>query len=524
MRGLRAIVLAVAALAGAAGAPAAEARSDLVLAVRGEPRHGFDPLRGWGAYGNPLFQSTLLRRTQDLSVEGDLATAWTLSPDRLSWTIDIRADARFSDGTPVAARDVAFTFTQAKRAGSTVDLTVMESAEAAGPHRVVIRLAEPRITFRDLFVTLGIVPAHAYGPGYGRNPIGSGPFRLVAWSEGQQAIVEPNPFHHGRRPAFARVTFLFTGDDASFAAAQAGRVHLAAIPNGLAGRVPRGMRLVSAQSVDNRGLMFPMRRATGERTAAGAAIGNDVTSDLAIRRAINLAIDRNALVAGVLDGRGRPAYGPADGMPWDNLDAHVEDGGPAIARRVLAEAGWTPGPGGILQRDGVRAEITLLFPATDQLRQALALAVADMVRPLGIRITPSGRTWDDIRRLAHSNAVLFGWGDHSPAEMFALHYGPNGGAGFTNPGFYANPAVDVALLAAQRAESFEASLPHWRAAMWNGTTGFGMRGDAAWAWLVNVDHTYFVADCLDIGPRQIHPHGHGFPVTWNIADWRWTCP
>ena len=51
-----------------------------------------------------------------------------------------------------------------------------------------------------------------------------------------------------------------------------------------------------------------------------------------------------------------------------------------------------------------------------------------------------------------------------------------------------------------------------------------MKGDAAWAWLVNLDHLYFVNKCLDIGPRQIEPHGHGYPLTWNMQDWKWTCP
>ena len=50
-------------------------------------------------------------------------------------------------------------------------------------------------------------------------------------------------------------------------------------------------------------------------------------------------------------------------------------------------------------------------------------------------------------------------------------------------------------------------------------TDFGMKGDAAWAWLVNLDHLYFVNKCLDIGPRQIEPHGHGYPLTWNMQDW-----
>ncbi|HEX2727660.1 MAG TPA: ABC transporter substrate-binding protein, partial [Beijerinckiaceae bacterium] len=61
-------------------------------------------------------------------------------------------------------------------------------------------------------------------------------------------------------------------------------------------------------------------------------------------------------------------------------------------------------------------------------------------------------------------------------------------------------------------------------AEWDGATGYGMRGDAAWAWLVNLDHIYFANACLDLGKLQIEPHGHGWPITAGISDWKWTCP
>ena len=51
----------------------------------------------------------------------------------------------------------------------------------------------------------------------------------------------------------------------------------------------------------------------------------------------------------------------------------------------------------------------------------------------------------------------------------------------------------------------------------------GIPGDTAWAWMVNLEHTYFVSTCLDIGQSQMEPHGHGWPITANIHEWKWTC-
>jgi peptide/nickel transport system substrate-binding protein len=275
------------------------------------------------------------------------------------------------------------------------------------------------------------------------------------------------------------------------------------------------MTRVIARTVDNRGLMFPMK--------SGPA-GNDVTADLAIRRAVNVALDRKLLVAQVAAGFATPATGPADGLPWSNPDATLPDADPAAAEALLDAAGWSKGSDGVRRKGALKAEFPLVYFSTDSTRQMLAIAVADQLRRIGIVAQPAGKSSEEVRRLMHSSAVLFGWGSHNPIEVYYLHHSSLSGTGFYNAGFYANATVDAHLDRAQSASSLEESYAAWRAAAWDGTTGYGMRGDAAWAWLVNLDHVYLVRSCLDTGKRQIEPHGHGWPVTSNILDWRWTCP
>ncbi len=55
----------------------------------------------------------------------------------------------------------------------------------------------------------------------------------------------------------------------------------------------------------------------------------------------------------------------------------------------------------------------------------------------------------------------------------------------------------------------------------DGETGFSAKGDAAWAWLVNIQHLYFVRDNLEIGEQKTQPHGHGWPITDFIEKWHW---
>lgn len=521
------VVLVSAACGGGApgGDAPAPAPTELRLAIGGESEDGLDPTLGWGRYGSPLFQSTLLTRDADLSITNDLATGHSVSADGLVWTVDIRGDARFSDGTPVTAQDVAYTFTAASRSGGRTDVTVLREAVATDADTVELRLTEPQSTFVNRLVSLGIVPEHAHGPDYAGNPVGSGPFRFVQWDRGQQLIVERNDDYYGPKPAFQRVVFVFTGEDATMAAATAGQVHMAAVPSSLASAEVAGMRLVPVTSVDNRGIMFPYVPDTGETTPAGLPIGNDVTSDRAIRQAVNHAIDRKALVDGVLEGYGSPATGPVDGLPWYEPSSAIIGNDPDRARSILDAAGWVDGDGdGIRERAGARAAFTLLYPAQDTMRQGLSLSVADMLRPIGIEVAANGVSWDVIDTRLHADAVLLGWGSHDPTEMYNLYSSRHAGVELWNPGFYANPAVDAHLDAALDATDPQTATAHWRAAQMDANgQGFGPAADAAWAWLVNLQHTYYVDDCLDIGRQQIEPHGHGWPITAGIAGWRWSC-
>ncbi|WP_244639986.1 ABC transporter substrate-binding protein [Aureimonas glaciei] len=506
------------------GSPMATAapKADLVLAIGGEPETGYDPLLGWGSYGHPLFQSTLLTRDATLATQPDLATRWTLSEDRLTWTVTIRGDATFSDGTKLTAKDVAFTFEEGAKTAGALDLSVLESATASDDATVVFRLKKPWITFTESFHTLGIVPAAGYGRDYARHPVGSGPYRIVSWREGEQLIVERNPGYYGKVQAFERLTFLFTGEDAGLAAAQAGAVDLVSVPGVSADAVPDGFHAVTARTVDNRGISFPMLPDEGKTNAEGEKLGNAVTSNRAIRQAINQGLDRSQIVEVALHGHGTPAFGPADGLPWAGEgEAIAFDLG--AAKAILDKAGWIVGDDGVRERQGVRAAFPIHYPAADTTRQALAETVAELLRPLGIEATAKGSSWDAIERVMHAEPVVFGFGSHSPLQLFNLYDSSVAGVEYLNPTYYGNAAVDAHFATAQAAGSLEESFPAWRAAAFDGTTGYGEKGDAAWAWLVNLDHVYFANRCLDVGKTQIEPHGHGWPITAAIQDWRWTC-
>ncbi|WP_373892944.1 ABC transporter substrate-binding protein [Virgibacillus natechei] len=497
-----------------------ESKDELVLAVDGEPEDGFDPTTGWGRYGSPLFQSTLLKYDQDFNIEHDLAENYEVSDDGLTWTVEIRQDSKFSDGEPLTAQDIVFTYETAKNSGSVIDLSNLESVEATDKYTVQFTLKEPQSTFIYQLITTGIVPEHAYGENYNENPIGSGPFQLEQWDKGQQIIVTANPYYYGEKPYFKKLTFLFLSEDAAFAAAKAGEVDIASIPPAFAKEEIEGMKLVELESVDNRGIMFPFVP-EGQETEEGYPIGNDVTADKTIRKAINIAIDRQVLVDGVLQGFGTPAYSVADKLPWWNPDTVFEDGRMEEAKQMLEEAGWELNDNGVREKDGLKAEFTLLYPAGDQIRQSLSIAFADMIEPLGIDVSTEGKSWNELDRLMYSHPVMMGWRSYNPLEMYNLYSSETRGIGYYNVNYYSNPVVDEYMNKALKSTSQEEANNYWKKAQWNGETGFSAKADAPWAWLVNLDHLYFVHEDLVIGEQKIQPHGHGWPITDFIQQWHW---
>ena len=487
-----------------------------------EPEAGFDPAFGWGAgehVHEPLIQSTLTVTNTDLTIGYDLATDVSVSEDGLTWTVTIRDDVYFTDGDPLTAEDVAFTYNTVKESSSVNDFTMLDQAQALDDTTVVLTMNRPFSIWPYTMAVVGIVPAHAYDPAtYGTNPIGSGRYILKQWDRGQQVILEANPDYYGEKPAMEQVTILFMEEDAAFLAAQAGQVDVAYTSATYSMETVEGYSLASYASVDNRGFNLPAVPA-GEVNENGVPVGNDFTSDVLVRRALNIGVDRQEMIDNVLNGYGTPAYSVCDQMPWYNEDSQVAYD-PEGAAALLDEAGWLLGEDGIRKKDGKQAELVLLYSQGDSVRQALAVDFANQMEELGIVCSVEGVGWDTAYDRALSTPLLWGWGAHSPMELYNIYHTlPGTGSAQYSP--YANEAVDAAMDEALACSDLEESYQLWQQAQWNGTTGVTQEGDIPWVWLVNIDHLYWVRDGLQVAEQKIHPHGHGWSVVNNVDQWSW---
>lgn len=498
-----------------------ESKEEVVVTmpVTSEPESGFDPAYGWGAgehVHEPLIQSTLTTTTKDLRIEKDLATDYQVSTDGLIWTVTIRDDVIFTDGEKLTANDVAFTYNNCKEKSSVNDFTMLDQAVAINDTTVEFHMTKPFSIWPYTMAIVGIVPEHNYNESYGQHPIGSGRYIMKQWDKGQQVIFEANPNYYGEIPKIKKITVLFMEEEAALAAAMAGQVDVAHTAASYSDQNINGYELFSVQTVDNRGFNLPY---VMPEEKDGIVYGNPFTSDGNVRRAINIGIDRDEMIQNVLNGHGTKAFSVCDKMPWYNPECEVEYN-PEEAKRILDDAGWKEGTDGIREKDGVKAAFTLMFSNGDSVRQALAEDTANQLKELGIEVTTEGVGWDTAYERAQSESLIWGWGAHTPMELYNIYHTAEGDR-WAEYSPYTNATVDQYMDQALQADTLESSYELWKKAQWDGTTGITQEGDIPWIWLCNIDHLYFVRDGLNIAEQKIHPHGHGWSIVNNVDQWTW---
>ncbi|MFD3544539.1 ABC transporter substrate-binding protein [Streptomyces sp. NPDC058655] len=526
-RGAAATTLAAALITGVAacsnptgGTTARSAGGDsAVVGIATEPE-SLSPLLGYGKDGNSKIFDGLLTHDADMKLKPALATALPeVSADGLTYTYALRRGVKFSDGAPFSAKDVVFTYKAIldprTNNASKTELDAIAGVEARGDDTVVFTLKYPYAPFAERTV-LPIAPEHIAGRqdvnsgDFASRPVGTGPYLLTGWSKGEKLSFRSNPGYWGGEPAVKKFTMaVIKDDDVRATRLRSGELDAAVLPPNLAaalgakgGAAPR--TVLAAKTFDYRTVTLPTH--------------HEVTGDVAVRRALDIAVDRRAMVDRLLEGAGKPAYGPVPtDSPWFTAGterAHDLDG----AKKILDDAGWKPGADGVRVKDGVRAAFPLWYTSGDKIRQDHALAFASDAKKAGIEVTTEAGTWEVIEPRMKTDAVLAGGG--SPADpdfdQYQLLTSSLGGDGFNNMGRYDNPAVDRALTEAR--ESGDRAV---RKAAYD-TVQRELVKNPGYVFLTHIDHLYVVNDTWEGLTTQVEPHDHGLGSGpwWNVETWK----
>lgn len=496
------------------------ADNELVMAVDihgGEPEGGFDPLTGWGSghQVEPLIQSRLFRVNENSTIENDAATEYTMASDAKSLEVKLRDDIKFTDNSTFTAEDVVFTYKAALENG-VIDLSSMEDVTAVDDYTVKFTLNKPDSTFIYKLTQLGIVPSDSYDNAtYGEHPIGSGPYKLVQWDKGQQAIFEANDDYYGEKPYYKKLTNLFLESDAAFAAAQKGEIDLVELPLSYYNETIEGMHAVDYPSIDVRAITLPVVPDEGKTNEAGGVIGNNVTADPAIREALNVGINRQAIIDGAQYGLGDVSFdGVSTQLPY-STGTNFTDGDVDQAKQILEQAGWKDTDGdGIVEKDGQKATWELDYPSDDTTRQAVALQFAEQAKAIGLEVTPEGKTWDEMESTTNTNSIVMAFGSNDPSVIYNELDSEVAAKGMgLNPSYINNSQVD-SYISQARTQNLESSYATWANAIKAGQEENG------YLWIGSTNYLFFISDSLDLSDatRTIYPHGGD--IWGNIYDWK----
>lgn len=408
-----------------------------------------------------------------------LAEKWTASPDKLTWTFTIRHGARWSDGEPITARDVAFTYdlllrdANARTANGSFVASV-ESVSAPDPYTVVIKTASPQATVP--MPGLPIVPEHIWANvddiGDYRNDrmpvVGSGPFVLTDYVPEQFITLRANDEFWRGRPKIDELQFvMFKNTDAAVQALRQGEVDVIGAGSTGGGLTPAQFEALAndpdvARNRASGRQYVELAMNPGAATRDGTPIGDGhpALRDVRVRQAIALAIDRDALVDRVLDGFGQPGESVVPPMfpdfHWSPPDpSHGFD--PERANEMLDQAGYPRGGDGVrVGPDGRPLRFRLISRSGGSpIGQFVQGWLADI--GIAVELQPtSGTRLDELTSTGSYDLAISGWGVHpDPDYVLSIHTcgqrpGPDGTGG-TTAAFFCDPRYD-ALYARQLAE------------------------------------------------------------------------
>lgn len=401
----------------------------LVVSLRAEPKT-LNPLTSADVSSREVIlgamQADLVHINRETQLtEPALAKSWKVSADHLQYTLTLRKGLRFSDGHPVDADDVLFSFhayldeslhpTQREQliiGGKPITVRKVDD------RTVVFQLSRPYGAEERLFDGFAIMPRHLLEKPYAEGKLaqawplstpakewaGLGPFRLKEFVPGQRLILERNPFYWkvdakgNRLPYLDELDFLFVPNaDAQVLRFQSGETdiisRLSAENFAALARQQRGFTMTDAGPGLEYNFLFFNLNDLGEKASPEIAQKQKWFREVKFRQAISLAVDREAIVRLVYQGRGAPLWGPVTpgNRRWVNTSLAHPPRSPERARQLLQEAGfsWVTAANGdakLVDSGGKPVEFSILTSSSNAERTKMATLIQDDLKQLSMHV------------------------------------------------------------------------------------------------------------------------------------------
>lgn len=363
----------------------------------------------------------------------------------------LRTDVRWHDGAPFTSRDPAFTYSaimdDATASPRKPDFDLILHVDTPAPHTFRVVYRKPYSPALESWM-MSVLPSHLlegkpqswWVTHFNRNPVGTGPFKFDSWKTNEFIRIERNPdYFRAPGPWLDAIVYRFMPDQLTLRLAFETRQvdFWSAEP-----------WTVTTFSGDER---FDIFTSPGNSyNYIGWNLKRPLFQDSRVRRALAHAVDVPSMVRYILYGHGIQSTGIFTPRMWffdPSIQPFPYD--PEKASALLAEAGWSPGPDGILQKDGQRFSFTLITNNGNEIRRDIATLTQDGLRRIGIELKVELYEWAVFLK-NHINkgdfdAMVLGWSLGNSYDQFQIWHSSQRNPEQLNVVGYENPEADRLL-------------------------------------------------------------------------------
>lgn len=459
---------------------------------------------------NLLLFDGLMGHDETNAVVPALAESYDLDEDTNTYTFHLREGVTWHDGEPFTANDVKFTIEAIMDPDNESEIACnyedVKKIDVIDDQTISFQLENPNVAFLE-YMTIGILPAHLLEgkdmqtDEYFRSPVGTGPYKFVAWDEGQSITLEKNEAYWNGAPNIDNIIFKIVVDDnAKALQLESGELNLSQITpkDTEAFKDKEGFTIHHMKTSDYRGIMYNFNNKLWQENRE-------------LIHAFNCAVDRDAMIESVLLGEGIVAYGPLQRNEYNDPDAKQESYDPSKARKIIEENGWILGDDGIYEKDGQKLSFTINCKEGDQVRADLAAIACQNLKDIGVDANYEVKSeidWDG------QEAFLIGWG--SPFDADDHTYKVFGTDKGNNYSAYSDKKVDEALTKARQTSDTKERAEYY--------SDFqkALVDDPAYTFFCYVDVNYISNVNIEgITDDTVLGH-HGVGIFWNVKDWKIT--
>jgi peptide/nickel transport system substrate-binding protein len=431
---------------------------------------GMNPLldrAGWNEVSSVVL-SRLVRPDHKGGIEDDLAESWTVSPDGRVYEFRLRRGVTWHDGAPFTADDVLFTweklFDPATETSLDLNQASLAKFQKKDAHTFVFELKAPDSGFLAALTEIAILPAHRLrdadinSDAFDRAMIGTRPYKLASATENRDFLLARHDNYHLGRPAFDELLIrVIADDDARAHAVAEGQADLAHVK-------PPHVEMLRAKG------RSILRMRTGAWRAMPLNLRRPALQDVRVRQAIDLAIDREAIVREALQGYGQAAYSPIPPASWAFSAAMNEERRDSrMAEQLLDRAGWDAfilthdSQNRIFRRKGQDLlKLKIIVWKDEFFRRTAAELMRKQLNKVGIQMELHLVDGTTYNRLAENmgteyDGYIGGWGGLlDPGDNLYKKYHSRGSQNRTG---YSNPKVDKLLEEARRTTDRKKAIP-----------------------------------------------------------------